>query len=212
MIASLGKMYPIIRLEIVRGKQVRSMGRRSGRRVATLLDKYVLFLLEELKDPTRRREFLFSLCLDIALKSEYLAERKNFELIASLITFAKGKKFISLETLEKLRKEVATKFRDKSTISSGTRYDFTPRELQKGELSVLSFISEKAWKGLGGFDDDGSRASTTSKVKIKRIIGIVEPMEQVPEGKDRDETDPFLDEIVDLTKEEIKNLLKRGGL
>lgn len=63
------------------------MSSRSKNAIA-LFDKYVLFLLEELKDPTRRKVFLQTLLQDIALESESLADRKNFELLAALVTVA----------------------------------------------------------------------------------------------------------------------------
>ena len=152
------------------------MNRRSKNAIA-LYDKYVLFLLEELKDPIRRRDFLLTLIQDIALESSKLADRKNFELIASLVSVALQKsKLVSVDCFKEIRSLINKKYRGTYEIRSSNAL-YSIRDLERGELSVREFLSEKAWKGLPGFGEEWDLANARP-ASIRTGDGLVEPLEE----------------------------------
>ena len=143
------------------------MGGRSRNAIA-LFDKYVLFLLEELKDPTRRRVFLQTLLQDIALESESLADRKNFELLAALVTvISKDSTFISEETFKEIRSLISSKYRGVYEIRASNAL-YSIHDLVYGELSVRRFLTEKAWHGLPGFGEEWDLDDPSNLLEVHR--------------------------------------------
>lgn len=150
------------------------MNRRSKNAIA-LYDKYVLFLLEELKDPIRRRVFLLTLIQDIALESAKLADRKNFELIASLVSVAlQNSSLISVDCFKEIRSLLNKRYRGMHEIRTSNSL-YSIRDLEYGELSVRSFLAEKAWKGLPGFGEEWDPANA-GPASIRTGDGLLYPL------------------------------------
>ena len=152
------------------------MNRRSKNAIA-LYDKYVLFLLEELKDPIRRRVFLLTLIQDIALEASKLADRKNFELIASLVSVAlQESSLISVDCFKEIRSLISKRYRGMHEIRASNSL-YSLRDFERGELSVRSFLTEKAWKGLPGFGEEWDLANARP-ASIRTGDGLVYPLEE----------------------------------
>jgi hypothetical protein len=121
--------------------------------------KFIDILVETIQkacnDPSQEKEVLYFLIMDLALKSDKLIERKAWETLASLVSSVwKERKFPSLQEIEALKAKTNSIHRSGEPRIS--RVLFSLREIEWGEASVKKFLAEKAWKGLAGFDEDGT--------------------------------------------------------
>jgi hypothetical protein len=119
------------------------------------IDILVDTLLNECKNRDQVKEVLYFLVMDLALKSNSLSERKVWETLASLISIImKDRKFPSFKIINALKAETNSIHRSGEPRTSTIL--FSLREIEWGEAAVRKFLAEKAWKGLPGFDEDGT--------------------------------------------------------
>ena len=142
------------------------------------IDILVARLREELDQPARIREILISLCMELAVKSTTLPERKAWEIISLLISFvSKSGVFPDPTQILRIRSLVNSQHRESSYRTSDLM--FTLKMFELGEHTLKEFLSKNAWDGMPGFGEqipEGhftfSEASklekATSRDKVKR--------------------------------------------
>lgn len=119
------------------------------------IDILVATLQKECNNPSREKEVLYFLLMDLALKSDKLTERKAWETLASLVSIVwKDRKFPSFETIKAIMADSNKIHRLGEPRTSSVL--FSLREIEWGEQAVKKFLAEHAWKGLAGFDEDGT--------------------------------------------------------
>ena len=118
-------------------------------------DALVEGILQKIRSPEHIKEVLYSLIIDLALKAKNLKSRKAFELIGALIALVyRDGSFPDTEVLTRLKSEINFNHRNREFRTSEvfeTLYD-----LELGEREVKKFLHERAWKGMPGFNEDGT--------------------------------------------------------
>ena len=119
------------------------------------IDSLIGTIQLEISKTENVKEVLYFFLMDLALKSKKLSERKAWELIASLVSLVwKDRKFPSFERLNSEKSEINSLHRENIPRTSGVMYSI--KEYELGEAAVRKFLAEKAWKGMPGFNEDGT--------------------------------------------------------
>ena len=120
-----------------------------------IIDILVDTILDSLSTPAQMKEVLYLLLMELSLRSESISERKAWEVIASLVSLTFSiRRFPSPEELVTIRKNVnkAHRLDEKRT----SLIFETLKMYELGEAAVKKFLHSKAWKGMPGFEEDGT--------------------------------------------------------
>ena len=121
--------------------------------------KFIDILIEAtqkaVSKPEQEKEILYFFLMDLALKSRKLSERKAWETLASLVAIVwKDRKFPSNKDILAVKASINSKFRENIPRTSGSL--FSIRKFELGEAALKKFFNETAWKGMPGFEPDGT--------------------------------------------------------
>jgi hypothetical protein len=120
-----------------------------------IIDLLVDMVQKAIRSPEQEKEILYFLLVDLSLKSKSISERKAWMTLALLVSRTwSDRKFPSDLELKKLKSQVNRDFRNNETRTSS--FLFTLEDFEMGEAAVKKFLHERAWKGLAGFEEDGS--------------------------------------------------------
>ena len=130
-----------------------------------IIDFFIDAVRNGIKTPEHEKEILYFFLMDLALKSKQVSERKAWEFLALLVSIIwKERKIPSLDAVNDLIKIIKAKFRQSSPPLNGegnintrtSKYLYTLDDFELGERALRRFLSERAWKGMPGFEEDGT--------------------------------------------------------
>ena len=117
------------------------------------------FFLEALKkarrNPEQEKEILYFFLIDLALKSKKLSEQKAWKTLAVLVSLIwKDKCFPTDPQIAEAKASVNRSSRNKESRTSGALYSI--EDFEMGEAAMKKFFNSQAWKGMPGFEEDGT--------------------------------------------------------
>jgi hypothetical protein len=137
------------------------VGKAKGRSlVETLGDIAIDDAVRRCREAPHRMETLFSICLDCALRSPTLAERKAWELLDALISIVTNEHRSPSETeFVNLRAKINSSHRKVPRSETTAAIEQWLEDFNTGERELKKYFNSVAWKGTPGFTPDGRSLS-----------------------------------------------------
>lgn len=119
------------------------------------IDVLVDMVQKAIRTPEQEKEILYFLLMDLALKSKGLSEQKAWKSLALLVSRVwLNRTFPSDSEIHEIKASINRDSRRKENRTSN--FLFSLEDFEMGEAAVKKFFAERAWKGMAGFDEDGT--------------------------------------------------------